>query len=71
MYSPMENWLSWSRELREYRSAPQPPSQPPGLVRFPMYGTHDLPAEPINDDCEIHMAALHFDVGDVNEPGLI
>ena len=32
---------------------------------------HDFPAELVNDRCQIHMATLRFDVGDINRPDLI
>lgn len=39
--------------------------------RVGQFPTHDFPAEPIDNGGQVHMAMLHFDVGNVDGPDLI
>ncbi len=42
-----------------------------GVQRVAELSAHELAADPVDDSGQVHMAATHFDVSDVNGPCLI
>ena len=42
-----------------------------GFQRIGQLPAHDFSAEPVDDCSQVHMAVLHFDIGDIDRPDLI
>ena len=60
-----------SRGAVELHGIPYRPDDGTGVQSVGEVPAHNLPAEPVDESGEVHVAMLHPDVGDVDGPNLI